>query len=203
MGVSFEDIQKANAEIIPMNIERFDKKSKKTVSKPYAEVHQRIKAFRMVYPDGFIITTMDSNEDGVCHFTASVGYYDPVSGDALTIATGHAYEKETASNINQTSYIENCETSAIGRALGIAGFGIDTAVASADEMANAYAAQDLLQPASEAQKNTIIKAFDKHLLPLSDFLKNNGVKSVDELTAEQATAIIKGLAAKYPDEVYY
>lgn len=203
MGITFEEIQKANAEIIPLDIERYDKKTKKTVKKPYAEVHQRIKAFRMVYPSGFIVTEMTSNEGGICHFTASVGYYDPMTGDARTVATGHAYEKETASNINQTSYIENCETSAIGRALGVAGFGIDTAVASAEEMANAYTAQDLLQPASEGQKNTIIKAFDAHLLPLDEFLRQNGVKTVDELTAEQATQIIKGLAAKYPDEVYY
>ena len=50
------------------------------------------------------------------------------------LATGHALEKESASYINQTSYIENCETSAIGRCLGIIGIGLTDAVASAEEI---------------------------------------------------------------------
>ena len=34
------------------------------------------------------------------------------------IAQGHAHEVQGSSNINKTSYVENCETSAVGRALG-------------------------------------------------------------------------------------
>ena len=88
--------------------------------KDYAEVNQRIKAFRMVYPQGSIRTEMLSNENGVCVFRATA--WDETN---TLLATGHAYEKEDSSFINKTSYIENCETSAIGRCLGIAGFGID------------------------------------------------------------------------------
>ena len=100
--------------------------------KDYAEVNQRIKAFRMVYPQGSIVTEMISNENGVCVFKASV-----LSEEGVILATGTAYERENSSFINKTSYIENCETSAIGRALGIAGFGIDVSVASAEEVQNA------------------------------------------------------------------
>lgn len=124
--VTFEQIQAANAMIRTTDIK----------GKEYAEVNQRIKAFRMVYPDGFIQTKMESNENGVCVFTAEVGYYDD-GGDMYTLATGTAYEKESSSFINKTSYIENCETSAVGRALGMAGFGIDTSVASAEEVKTA------------------------------------------------------------------
>ena len=53
------------------------------------------------------------------------------------LGVGHAYEKEDSSFINQTSFIENCETSAVGRALGMAGFGIDVSIASAEELATA------------------------------------------------------------------
>ena len=53
------------------------------------------------------------------------------------LATGYAQEKESSSYINKTSFIENCETSAVGRALGFAGIGIDGSMASADELANA------------------------------------------------------------------
>ncbi|MCX7002298.1 MAG: hypothetical protein NTV22_03380 [bacterium] len=49
------------------------------------------------------------------------------------IATGHAFEKQGSNYVNRTSYIENCETSAVGRALGILGIGVDTAIASAEE----------------------------------------------------------------------
>ena len=120
---TYEQIAQANAQIRLKDIGK---------GKEYAEVNQRIKAFRMVYPDGFIVTELKSNENGVCIFTASVGY----RGDDhdFILGTGTAYEKENSTFINKTSYIENCETSAVGRALGMAGFGIDTSVCSAEEV---------------------------------------------------------------------
>lgn len=124
--ISFEQIQKANAQIRTTNIK----------GKEYAEVNQRIKAFRMCYPEGFIRTQLLSVEDGVCIMRAEVGDGENILG------TGTAYEKETSSYINKTSYIENCETSAVGRALGMAGFGIDTSVASYEEVSNAIAQQE-------------------------------------------------------------
>ena len=126
--ITFDDIQRANETIRTTDIK----------GKDYAEVNQRIKAFRMVLPLGIIKTTMLSNENGVCIFKAEI--YD--EEDRL-IATGTAYEKENSTFINKTSYIENCETSAVGRALGMAGFGIDTSVASAEEVQNAIANQEI------------------------------------------------------------
>lgn len=121
-------------------------KTTKIKGKDYAEVNQRIKAFRMVFPEGYIATEMLENEEDsfggghVCVFRASVGFYGE-DGEVVTLGVGHAYEKETSSYINKTSYIENCETSAVGRALGMAGFGIDTSVASYEEVANAIKQQ--------------------------------------------------------------
>ena len=129
--MTYKDIERANATIRTTLINK----------KEYAEVNQRIKAFRMVYPDGFILTRMKSNEGGVCVFVATVGYRDE-DGKRHTIATGTAYEQEGSTFINKTSYIENCETSAVGRALGMAGFGIDTSVASAEEVQNAVLNQN-------------------------------------------------------------
>lgn len=108
--------------------------------KEYAEVNQRIKAYRMVYPDGSITTEIISIENGIVIMKAYV-----TDNDNNIIATGTAYEKEDSSYINKTSYIENCETSAIGRALGIAGFGIDVSVASAEEVQNAINNQVVTQ----------------------------------------------------------
>ena len=122
--------------------------------KDYAEVNQRIKAFRMVYPQGSIRTEMLSNENGVCVFRATA--WDETN---TLLATGHAYEKEDSTFINKTSFIENCETSAVGRCLGMAGFGIDVSVASAEEVQNAIANQEVTQ---EEADNYVIDFGKKH-----------------------------------------
>jgi len=58
------------------------------------------------------------------------------------VATGHAHEVKGSSSINKTSHIENCETSAVGRALAMLGIGIDTSIASANEVQDAIAQQE-------------------------------------------------------------
>lgn len=120
--MTYEDLVKANKLIKTTPIQ----------GKEYAQVPERIKAFRSIHPDGKIITDLLAHEDGVAVFRATV---ETASGEIL--GTGHAYEKEGSSFINRTSFLENCETSAVGRALGMAGFGIDVAVASAEEVQNA------------------------------------------------------------------
>lgn len=128
--MDWQSLVKANAAIRTTNIK----------GKEYAEVNQRVKAFRTLYPEGFITTEILCREGGLCIIKATVGHY--ADGKAVILATGTAYEKEGSSQINRTSYIENCETSAVGRALGMAGFGIDTSIASADEMNNALLQQN-------------------------------------------------------------
>ena len=172
--MTFEDIRKANAAIKATDIK----------GKPYAEVNERIKAFRMVFPDGYIETEMLSNENGVCVFHASVGYYDE-DGNARPLGDGTAYEKESSSFINKTSYIENCETSAVGRALGMAGFGIDTSVASYEEVANAIENQE---NRATAQQLEIITTLD---IDVPKMLEYYGIKTLYELTEKQASEIIK------------
>lgn len=139
--MAYKDIQEANKSIKPMTISRWDKKQQKEVSKEYAEVNQRIKAFRMVYPDGFITTEILSHKDGVVYMKAEAGVYLP-DGQRLVLGSGMAYEDRESSLINKTSYIENCETSAVGRALGMCGFGVETSVASYEEVANAIKKQE-------------------------------------------------------------
>ncbi len=104
--------------------------------KKYVMVNERISYFRHNHPQGQIITEMIKNDDGVCIFKADIII------DHVIMATGHAYEKEGSTFINKTSYIENCETSAIGRALGLFGIGIETSIASAEEVQNAIKQQN-------------------------------------------------------------
>ena len=105
--------------------------------KPYVMTNERIKYFRENYPNGAILTDLISDVDGKCIFKAEI----LVDGEC--VATGYAYENENSTFINKTSYIENCETSAVGRALGNLGIGLDTSVASADEVQNAIANQNI------------------------------------------------------------
>jgi len=104
--------------------------------KEYVTVDERLKHFRANYPDASLISELISNEDGVCVFKATIFLNDKV------VATGHAYEKEGSTFINKTSYIENCETSAWGRALANLGVGLTGSVASADEVQNAILNQE-------------------------------------------------------------
>jgi hypothetical protein len=112
--------------------------------KDYAEVNERIKVFRMLCPNGAIETELLSNNDGMVIMKATI---KDEKGNIL--GTGTAYERENSSFINKTSYIENCETSAVGRALGMLGIGIDTSVASYEEIANAIQNQEVTKEEAE------------------------------------------------------
>ena len=73
---------------------------------------------------------------------------------------GHAYEREDAGYINKTSHVENCETSAVGRALGFAGYGSAESIASADEVTVAI----------ERQKKTEAKLTKAQRKAIEEFL---------------------------------
>lgn len=104
MSITFEKLQMVNSTI----------KKTPVKGKDYAEVNQRVKAFRMLCPNGSIMTDMLPAPEGMCIFKATV--FDE---EGHILATGTAYEKEGSTQINRTSFIENCETSAVGRALGM------------------------------------------------------------------------------------
>lgn len=115
--------------------------------KEYAEVNQRILAFWSLFPTGRIITDKTMDDGQRCEFKCYV-FRD--EEDEKPTTTGHAYEVKQG-NVNSTSYVENCETSAIGRALGLLGIGATTAIASADEVLNAIAQQEAAQSQSNPQ----------------------------------------------------
>jgi hypothetical protein len=93
--------------------------------------------------------------------------------EGFIVATGHAEEKRNSTNINKTSALENCETSAIGRALASLGMG-GTEFASADEVANAMVQQKLNQTyvnphEDKSKKNEKVKdEFKQRLIEAKD-----------------------------------
>lgn len=124
--VSYEQIKKANDEIETI----------KLGTKGYAQVNERIKAYRKVYPTGSLTSEIEEIKDDYVRIKATA-----TDEEGRIIATGTASEKLTGDGkkdyINISSMIENCETSAYGRCLGFAGFGVDTSVASAEDMERA------------------------------------------------------------------
>lgn len=184
--MTFEELAKSNE-----TIKKTDVKGKE-----YAEVFQRVKAFRMLYPEGTITTDIASINEGVVIMRATV-----MDHDGKILGTGYAQEKENSTFINKTSYIENCETSAVGRALAMLGIGIDTSIASFEEVSNAILNQDEKTPKSADTKVTeamlkIIWAELKRTGVAEDTIcKTYKVNSLEELTQKQAQHC-KGRLAK-------
>lgn len=104
----------------------------------YATVQERIEAFWKKYPNGSILTTNlttpDDRSRGQWVVQATV-FFD--RADELAAGQGMAFEIDGTAGANQTSALENCETSAIGRALATAGFATSKHRASREEMMKA------------------------------------------------------------------
>lgn len=145
----------------------------------------------MIYPTGTIATELISNDNGICIFRATVGFSE--NGGFFTLGIGTAYEKENSSFINKTSYIENCETSAVGRALGMAGFGIDTSVASAEEVANAMTQQDSEKVIDKKMVDSLNMAIEKNNIKdsvIGLILSQYGYTSTSEIKIKDYMKIV-------------
>lgn len=128
--------------------------------KAYAMVPERVTAFRKLYPDGFITTDIVSNDGTTVLMQAKVGYYAE-DGNPVILGTGLAQEVKGKGLVNGTSHIENAETSAVGRALGMLGLGIGGGgICSAEELANAVTAQRQMaaEPAPEFTRPAVGRA---------------------------------------------
>jgi hypothetical protein len=108
--------------------------------KEYKTVALRVQEFKEKFPSYFLTTEIVKIDDEQCIIKAYAGIHTD-NGNVQTFATGHAQEFRKASQINGTSYVENCETSAIGRCLSALGLSGEP-FASAEEVANAMYQQN-------------------------------------------------------------
>lgn len=104
--------------------------------KEYKTVALRVGEFRSEHPEWGIITDIVESGDDRVVMRAAI-----LNQDSRVIGTGYAEEVRNSTQINRTSALENCETSAIGRALAACGYG-GTEYASANEVQNAIAQQE-------------------------------------------------------------
>lgn len=162
--------------------------------RPYIEVNEQLKYFRTEekYKDYSLESEVIELANGVITVKAIIK-----DGNGIVKATGLAQEKESSSFINKTSFVENCETSAWGRALGNLGIGIDTSVASADEVINAMNNQET----TKIINNDVdiiegLKACNGYS-SLSAYYKANYPKVTDKETFNKIAAELK---AKYKEQ---
>ena len=146
----------------------------------YATAAARINAFREICPDGCIDTTVcDVDEE---HVLIQCKVYDE---NGHQLSSGTAKEDRNAADelsdrekkrlkINLTSYVENCETSAVGRALANLGIGSKENVASAEELAEAL----LRQQTMLTGKRLLTIYCDEHALDASKVAKEHGLDTV-------------------------
>ena len=119
--------------------------------KPYVMVKDRVIHFNGEYPNGCIRSKLVDRINNIVIFEAKV---IPDVDKPERYFTGHAEEEIGSSQINKTSALENCETSAIGRALAMMGIGVDESFASGDEVANAVFQQNEQEATGVSYPNT-------------------------------------------------
>ncbi len=149
--------------------------------KQYVEVNERLIYFRKKYPN-FSLTShvLEKTDKSIC-IQARID-----NDKGVTIATGIAEEEKGSTFINKTSYVENCETSAWGRALANFGIGLESSVASAEEVGNAIANQQKPKPTTT-----------KVRLDIGDDNWGNVLKWVAANKDKGLPTIVKTLQQKY------
>ena len=173
--ITYEDISRVNAEIDMIDLH----------GKDYAIVAERVTAFRKLYPEGFIKTSIVSITEKTVLIRACAGYYRE-DGSETIMATGSAQET-FGKGVNATNPIENCETSAVGRCLGFMGIGSKGDIASAEELVNSIVKKrEAIKEFNETGKDEI--AAEK-IAALDEQIKNGAdrksppatVSTVDEI----------------------
>lgn len=139
--MEYKDIEQVNSEIVGIDLK----------GKNYAMVAERITAFRKLYPEGFIKTDILFNDGTTILMKATCGYYRDDGSEAV-LGVGLAQEVRGRGMVNGTSHVENCQTGAIGRAIGMLGIGQNGGgICSAEELVNAITAQKQNEEAEKAE----------------------------------------------------
>ncbi len=142
--------------------------------KEYVEVNQRLLFFRneKKYEGWSIETSFLVLDSESCVAQCTIR-----DAEGRVRAQGSAQEDKSSSYINKTSYIENCETSAVGRALAMLGIGIETSIASSNEVRMAIAKQEGAATTKTDDPKNATAQTATHISVLfsraEDFLKKN------------------------------
>ena len=150
--------------------------------KQYVEVNERLRYFRENYKDWSLESGVIEKTENSITIKATIK-----DNEGRVRATGLAEEIKGSTFINKTSYVENCETSAWGRALANLGIGIDVSVASFDEVANAITQQNTK---TKKKKPISEERFEEAILAISEGrYTHEKLRNDFDLTKEQLKSI--------------
>ena len=158
----------------------------------YETVEVRLEKFIKDYADFRIATELE-----VCDKDRYVvkAYLYKVATDTVAWTTGIAEEKVTDRGVNSTSALENCETSAIGRALANAGYAAKGKRPSREEMTKVVAqkpvkpaVQDLVQAIKAADKEPAEQ--DYWTTPVNEYMKVVDAPVTLEKAMQNITAVM-------------
>jgi len=129
----------------------------------YETVEVRLEKFIKDYPDFRIATELEVVEKGRYIVKA---YLYKVATDQVSWTTGYAEETISERGVNSTSALENCETSAIGRALANAGYAAKGKRPSREEMTKVVA-QKPVKPLVQ----DLVPEQDYWTTPVNEYMK--------------------------------
>ena len=165
----------------------------------YEPVAVRLDRWLTAHPGTQVLTELLTEPGAdICVFKASLLV------DGVIVATGHAEEVRNAGNVNRTSHVENCETSAIGRALANAGAAGSTLESrpSREEMAKV---QRVTQQGNTTITGPANAPSDKQLWLYKKLLKDIGklppanIGDMDKFEVSRAIEALK--AGEQPEEI--
>ena len=126
----------------------------------YEPVEVRLEKFIKDYPSFRIATELEVVE--ASRYIVKAYLYKDAS-DGVAWATGYAEETVSSRGVNQTSALENCETSAIGRALANAGYAPKGKRPSREEMSKVVAQKPVKPAVADVQ--------DYWTTPVNEYMK--------------------------------
>jgi hypothetical protein len=163
----------------------------------YETVEERLVKFWKDHPDGQIHTKV--LEHTTARFIVEASIYR-TEADSRPWTTGLAEETVQGRGVNATSALENCETSAIGRALANAGYATKGKRASREEMSKVKAKVEVQSIVQETKAKMAETAKEYVPVPVELDPWNQSFAAPVQ-TMEQAVETVKAvLGGTQPDE---
>lgn len=159
----------------------------------YETVESRLEKFWKEFPDGRISTELEVCE---AHRYVIKAYLYRTYLDQVAYSTGFAEEKDSDRGVNATSALENCETSAIGRALANAGFATKGKRPSREEMVKVSMAG---RSGSAQPEKPILK--EKFPEPVADAWTIPNPKDVQEVVQVEGAPTLNSAMNLLADEL--
>ena len=165
----------------------------KAIKENYVQVKDRIKQFRDEHPEWGLHSEILGIDKDECLMK---GWITNETG--RTLAVGHSRERTSDNpDVNITSLVENCETSAWGRCLANLGYGIDKAIASHEEMRKVKASNTSGEyTGTVKQKATLQRLLRSNQITSQDLAKKIHDSLIKQKISDDVISINKFISEK-------